>query len=179
MYGTTGGPIFGEGYIPRHDVWNKTGNRCMSGFEIVPCCLWPLSSMASISVYSMVRCAPVVERRVPIGFRGQWHHCNQPYHLAVEPLLYLPYLTCGLLNHFWRGQSPWLHLCQIRYLWMRITADLEPHIGVCALSKCERESQSLCSMDDEALNWLETQTYKYLSRCRTPYSRCIISCSHR
>jgi len=27
--------------------------------------------------------------------------------------------------------------------------------------------------------WCEPQTYKYLSRCRTSYSRCIISCSHR
>jgi len=26
---------------------------------------------------------------------------------------------------------------------------------------------------------LQSQTYKYLSRCRTSYLRCIISCSHR
>ena len=47
--------------------------------------------------------------------------------------------------------------------------------------KFQKSSQSATFRNAGELrkSWLmQPQTYKYLSRCRTSYSRCIISCSH-
>ena len=53
-------------------------------------------------------------------------------------------------------------------------------VGSCRNTKIEllRSKIKVVCMPP-VFRWFMSQTYKYLSRCRTSYSRCIISCNHR